>query len=418
MKIAIIGLGYVGLPLAVAFSQKYEVIGYDLNIDRVKELSQNIDKTLEISSDELNSSNILFTNDKKYLSKVKVYIISVPTPVDNANFPNLDYVKKASEIVSSFITKDSYVIYESTVYPGVTEEICLPILESNSGLKVNEDFYLGYSPERINPGDKTKTISDIVKVTSGSCDKAASFIDDLYKSIITQGTFKASSIRVAEAAKVIENIQRDINIALINELSIIFDKLDIDTHEVLNAAKSKWNFHDYKPGLVGGHCIGIDPYYLKYKANQLGIKTKVIDAGRETNDFMTEYISNKFIKKLYANSTNINNVRVLIAGISFKENCTDIRNSKIIELIKILKSYSIQIDVYDPIVNKDIVLNEYKISMIEEPISNYYDGLIIAVKHKIFIEKGIKFFNNLCKKDRILFDLKGIFNSDESDMRL
>ena len=418
MRIAIIGLGYVGLPLAISLSKKYNVVGFDINKNRIQDLINGFDTTKQINKDNLISSNIEFTFDHRNLFNISVFIIAVPTPIKITKEPDLENIINATEMVSKYLKRESYVIYESTVYPGLTEEICLPILKKNSGLKLNEDFYIGYSPERINPGDNTKTIDNIVKITSGSCKKASDFIDDLYKSIINAGTFKAESIKVAEAAKVIENIQRDVNIALINELSMIFNKMGIDTIEVLNASASKWNFHKYLPGLVGGHCIGVDPYYLKHKADQLGINSRMISAGRYTNDYMPEYIATKFMQILLKKVKNLSSVKVLIMGITFKEDCQDIRNSKVFDLILELKKFSIKVDVFDPIANPLEVLKEHNIYLNKKLNDSFYDGLILAVPHDYFLKKGIKYIKNILKKESIFFDLKSVYSKNDSDFRL
>ena len=383
-KIAIIGLGYVGLPLAVEFGKKYKCIGFDINKKRIEELNKFIDKTNELTSEEIKKSKLLnFTHSIKDLKHCNIYIITVPTPIDEYNNPDINFLIKASKNVGKFLNKNDIVIYESTVYPGCTEEECIPVLEKESNLIFNKDFFCGYSPERINPGDKVNTLTKIVKVTSGSNEKTAKKIDDLYNSIISAGTHLASSIKVAEASKIIENCQRDINIAFANELSILFNLLEIDTNEALDAANTKWNFMDFRPGLVGGHCISIDPYYLTYKSKQLGYDSKIILAGRKLNNSMPKFICNRIINSL--KSKSLSDVNILILGITFKENCSDIRNSKILEIYKILKNEKYNIDVHDP--NVDYSEKELSnIPLIEnnDIKLNFYDAIIIAVAHNEF----------------------------------
>ncbi|MEM6523598.1 MAG: nucleotide sugar dehydrogenase [Bacteroidota bacterium] len=414
-KIAIIGLGYVGLPLAVEFGKKTTVIGFDIDAKRIDELKAGTDKTLEVNSDELKEAvKLTFTNQKEDLSDASVYIITVPTPIDEFKTPDLTPLKKASATVAEVLKTGDTVIYESTVFPGCTEEICVPILEKISGLKYNKNFYCGYSPERINPGDKQHRLPSIKKVTSGSTEEASERIDKLYQSIITAGTHKAPSIKVAEAAKVIENAQRDLNIAFVNELSLIFDKMDIDTHEVIEAAATKWNFLPFKPGLVGGHCIGVDPYYLTYKAEALGYNPQVIMAGRRINDNMGLYVANNMVRLMAQKDNPIKGNRVLVLGITFKEDCPDIRNSKVIDVIQELKSFGIVIEVYDPNADKEEVKEEYGIDLIDKP-TNRYGGIILAVRHKKFEDLNIDLFAN---SNTVLYDLKAFWPKEMSAARL
>lgn len=411
IKISVIGLGYVGLPLAVAFSDKFKVIGFDVNEKRVEELNKFNDKTLEIDLEKLKNA---ITNNKMKLSsniddikECNFYIVSVPTPVDKNNRPDLTPLLKASQSVGSVLKKGDIVVYESTVYPGATEEECVPVLEKFSNLKFNEDFFCGYSPERINPGDKEHTITKIKKITSGSTKKVADIVDDVYSSIIKAGTFKASSIKVAEAAKVIENTQRDINIAFVNELAMIFEKMHIDTTEVLKAAGTKWNFLKFSPGLVGGHCIGVDPYYLTHKAQELGYHPEIILAGRRINDNMGKYAANRVVKLMIKHDKKINKAKVLILGITFKENCTDIRNSRVIDVIKELKEFGCNVDVYDPWADKNEVLREYNLNLIENLNLNNYDAVVLAVAHDEF--KNLDFSN----LNAVTFDIKGILQNPD-----
>jgi len=419
IKLGIIGLGYVGLPLALEFSKNRKVIGFDLKKKRIEELNSGIDKNLESSKRELqNSKKLNFTNNKEDLKYANCFIITVPTPIDELKKPDLQPLLQASEMIGKIIKKGDLIIYESTVYPGCTEEVCVPILEKFSNLKFNIDFFCGYSPERINPGDKRHTISNIKKITSGSTPKILDLIDNLYNEIIIAGTHKASSIKVAEAAKVIENTQRDINIALINELSMIFSKLNIDTKEVLDAAGSKWNFLRFKPGLVGGHCIGVDPYYLTYKAKSVGHHPKIILAGREINDNMGSHVVSEMIKKMKEKKINIKNSKILIMGITFKENCSDIRNSGVKMVFERLKKYTHNIDLYDPWTDSKEIKKIYGINSQQTLDKNSYDGIIIAVAHKIFIEMGKIEILNLCKKNHVIYDLKYLFTKDQIDLRL
>ena len=402
-SIAVIGLGYVGLPLAVEFGKKRHVIGFDINSDRISELKKGYDRTLELSKDELlSASELNYSNDIQELSKASVYIVTVPTPIDTHKKPDLTPLIKASETVGTVLKKGDIVIYESTVYPGATEEVCVPILENKSGLTFNNGFYCGYSPERINPGDKEHRVSTIKKVTSGSTPEIGKEIDELYAEIITAGTHLASSIKVAEAAKVIENAQRDLNIAFVNELSKIFHKIGVDTHEVLEAAGTKWNFLPFTPGLVGGHCIGVDPYYLTYKAESLGYNPEVILAGRRINDGMGAYVASRVMKLLNVAGRG-HDARILILGITFKEDCPDIRNSKVVDVIYELKEFGANVEVFDPNANSQEVMNEYNIKLSKEPGSNY-DAIVYAVKHKAF--ESIN-WDALKSKDTVVFDIKG-----------
>ena len=419
LSIAIIGLGYVGLPLAVEFGKKFSVIGFDINNQRINSLNQGYDETLEISKSELKSAKSLsFTSDKDSLAKSNIYIVTVPTPIDKFKRPNLDPLKKASSMIGKFLSKGDLVIYESTVYPGATEEDCVPILEETSNLEFNKDFFVGYSPERINPGDKNHKLKDIKKVTSGSTKQAAAFVNKLYEEIITAGTYKAESIKVAEAAKVIENTQRDLNISLINELAIIFNAMNIDTESVLKAASTKWNFLPFKPGLVGGHCIGVDPYYLTHKAQELGYHPEIILAGRRLNDGMSKFIVGEFVKTLAQKNIKINNANILVLGLAFKENCPDIRNTKIIDVVDELKSFNCNVDIFDPWVNSEEVMKSFKIKPVLSLKEKSYDGVIIAVAHKEFLKMGLKKIKTYCQSSHIIYDLKHIFDKSEVDLRL
>ena len=419
LKLAIIGLGYVGLPLAVEFGKKHSVIGFDINKKRVDELNRGTDKTLEVTSEDLRSAkNLSFSTNETDLKAANCFIVTVPTPIDDQQNPNLGPLLRASEIVGKIIKKGGIVIYESTVYPGATEEECVPVLEKFSSLKFNKDFFCGYSPERINPGDKKYSITNIKKITSGSTPAIANLIDDLYKNIITAGTHKANSIRVAEAAKVIENTQRDLNIALINELAIIFNKMDIDTQEVLEAAGTKWNFLPFRPGIVGGHCIGVDPYYLTHKAQSIGYNPEIILAGRRMNDGMSKYISSRLIDKMRQKLINVKKSKTLIMGLTFKENCPDLRNTKVTDIIKNLQEYGTQVEVYDPWVDSNIAENEYKIKMVDEPEINRYDAIIIAVAHDKFKEIGANRIVSFATKVNVIYDLKYLLGKEFSNLRL
>ena len=421
LKLAIIGLGYVGLPLALEFAKKRSVIGFDINQKRINELKSGIDKNLEFTKKELQNSNqINFTDSEDKFKSTNCYIITVPTPIDEFKKPNLKPLFGASEMIGKIIKKEDLIIYESTVYPGCIEEECVPILEKFSGLKFNKDFFCGYSPERINPGDKDHTISNIKKITSGSTLEVANIVDDLYSEIVTVGTHKAPSIKVAEAAKVIENTQRDLNIGLINELSILFNRMNIDTQAVLDAAGSKWNFLPFKPGLVGGHCIGVDPYYLTYKAESIGYHPKIILAGRELNDNMGKYVASELINEMKKKNIKINRAKILIMGLTFKENCADVRNSGIEKVVKNLKELNCNLDLYDPWADREEIkeiFNTYPHSE-SELIHNTYDGIIIAVAHEKFKKMGIKAISNLCKKNYVIYDLKYLFDKNQTSLRL
>ena len=424
-RIAIIGLGYVGLPLAVEFAKKYKVIGFDINKERVLELKRGIDYTNEIDTKILVESvnnytmtddfGLFVTHNSEEIKSCNIFIITVPTPIDKFKRPLLDPLYSATEIVGTLIKKYDIVIYESTVYPGVTEEECVPLLEKFSKLKYNLDFFVGYSPERINPGDKIHTLSKIMKVTSGSNDETAEQVDTLYKSIITAGTYKAKSIKVAEASKAIENAQRDINISFVNELALIFDKIGIDTNDVLDAASTKWNFLKYQPGLVGGHCIGVDPYYLAYKAESLGYHPQVILSGRRVNDMMGMFIANKVLKLLINKGHKINTSRALILGVTFKENCPDIRNSKVVDIYNELIQFNIKVDVYDPFASKSNVKKEYGIELIDN-IELKYDAIILAVSHNEFLKLDLKSISS--NKQTVIFDIKSFLDRNLVDARL
>jgi len=418
-KIAVIGLGYVGLPLAVEFGKKFTTFGYDISPKRIEDLKTGKDITKEVSSSEIGEAlNLKFVSQVEELALANVYIVTVPTPINENKQPNLDPLISATHTISRYLNKGDTVIYESTVYPGATEEICLPILKKNSGLKFNVDFFVGYSPERINPGDKNKRLVDIQKVTSGSTAESATFIDELYKSIVQAGTYKASSIKVAEAAKVIENTQRDVNIALINELSMIFNEMNIDTEEVLVAAETKWNFLSFRPGLVGGHCIGVDPYYLTHKSQELGYHPEIILAGRKINDGMAVYSASKLIKEMLRNSTPVQGAKILVLGLTFKENCPDVRNTKIIDLIRELEDYGAKVSCYDPWVDPNIAMQEFDLPLLEQLESRDYDATIVAVSHQEFLDLGAAKIKALGSSRNIVFDLKYSFAKDESDLRL
>ena len=419
IQLAVVGLGYVGLPLAVEFGKRRRVLGFDVNPSRVDALISGYDATLEITPEEMAAAKQLsFTYLEKNLFDCNCYIIAVPTPIDEHKRPDLTPLIKASEIVGKFLKRGDIVIYESTVYPGCTEEDCVPVLEKQSGLKFNQDFYCGYSPERINPGDKDHRITTIKKVTSGSTSEIANLVDALYNEIITAGTHKAESIKVAEAAKVIENTQRDLNIALINELALIFNKLGIDTEAVLRAAGSKWNFLPFRPGLVGGHCIGVDPYYLTHKAQAIGYHPEIILAGRRLNDSMGSYVAIQLVKAMTKSQIQLAGARVLVMGLTFKENCPDLRNSKVVDIVNELKDYNCHVDIYDPWVSSEEALHVYDIKPIEKPLRDHYDAIILAVKHKLFIEMGAANIRAMCKTTAVLYDLKYVLSEHESDLRL
>lgn len=418
INIGIIGLGYVGLPLAIEFSKKYNTVGFDINDKRVEELNKFIDQTLEIKTDILKDrigNNLQFVNNVDHLKNCNYFILTVPTPVDNNNSPDFSPLISATKLVAEILKKNDVVIIESTVYPGATEEICVPALEAISGLKFNKDFYMGYSPERINPGDKINTLTNIVKVTSGSTIKIANDIDNLYKSIIKAGTYKATSIKVAEAAKVIENSQRDINIAFVNELSKIFNLMGIDTNEVIDTACSKWNFLNFRPGLVGGHCIGVDPYYLAQKAISLGYNPEIILSGRRLNDSMGKYIATQFIKLMILKNISIQSSNILILGFAFKENCPDYRNTKVIDIINELKTYNVNLTIVDPWINKLGVENEYNINIHSKIPSKLYDGVLVAVSHKQYININI---NKYLLDNNVIYDVKGCLDKKNIDLRL
>lgn len=418
-KIGIIGLGYVGLPLAVEFGKKHKTIGFDINQHRVNELKEGHDFTLEVSSEELAYSPFIsYSSTVKELETCNIYIVTVPTPIDKHKQPDLTPLIKASEMLGSVLNKNDIVIYESTVYPGATEEVCIPQLEKSSGLTFNKDFFAGYSPERINPGDKEHRVTNILKVTSGSNDEIAEFIDQLYGSIIVAGTYKASSIKVAEAAKVIENTQRDLNIALINELAVIFNKLNIDTEEVLKAAGTKWNFLPFRPGLVGGHCIGVDPYYLTHKAQAIGYNPEVILAGRIINDGMGEYVVSQLAKTMIKNKIQVNGAKVLVMGLTFKENCPDVRNTKVVDILSELSEYEMSFDVYDPWVNPEEAKHEYDVSVVQQPEKQAYDAVIFAVAHKQFKALSDNEIKGMLKNEHVIYDLKYMLDPELADIRL
>jgi len=418
-RIAIVGLGYVGLPLAVEFGKHYDTVGFDINASRVEELRAGRDATLEVDADELASSTHLrYSADVDDLQSSSVYIVTVPTPIDSAKRPDLTPLVKASEMLGRVLQRGDIVVYESTVYPGCTEEICVPILEKVSGLVFNQDFFAGYSPERINPGDKQHRVMNILKVTSGSTPDVADFVDCLYRSIIKAGTHKASCIKVAEAAKVIENTQRDLNIALVNDLAILFNKLGIDTLEVLQAAGTKWNFLPFRPGLVGGHCISVDPYYLTHKAQEVGHHPDVILAGRRTNDSMGPYIASEVIRLMVRKGINPVQARILVLGLAFKENCPDLRNTRVVDIVQALHGYNAKVDVHDPWVNAAEAEHEYGISPVAEPAQGAYDAIIVAVGHQQFVamgEAGIRAFG---KPGAVLYDVKYVLPREAVDGRL
>lgn len=419
LKIAIIGLGYVGLPLAVEFGKTRSVIGFDINAKRIGELMMGKDVTLETSEQELrDAKHLRFTTNPKNLKVANCYIITVPTPIDEHKRPDLTQLIKASETIGKVLKLGDIVIYESTVYPGATEEDCVPVLEKHSGLSFNQDFFCGYSPERINPGDKEHRITTIKKVTSGSTPEIAVLIDALYNEIIIAGTHKAENIKVAEAAKVIENTQRDLNIALINELAIIFNRMGLDTEAVLKAAGSKWNFLPFRPGLVGGHCIGVDPYYLTHKAQAIGYNPEIILSGRRMNDGMSSYVASQLIKAMIKKSIKIKGARILIMGLSFKENCPDLRNTGVFDVIRELRDYSVQIDVFDPWVDPLEAIQEYEIELVSQPAAEAYDAVIIAVAHDRFKELGAEGISNYSKQTAVIYDLKYILPKSSKVLRL
>jgi UDP-N-acetyl-D-glucosamine/UDP-N-acetyl-D-galactosamine dehydrogenase len=419
IKIGMIGLGYVGLPLAVEFGRKYPTVGFDINQHRITELQSGRDHTLEVSEEELaDATHLSYSAQIEDIADCNFYIVTVPTPINEHKQPDLTPLEKASAFLGKVIKANDIIIYESTVYPGATEEVCVPILEKVSGLTFNKDFYVGYSPERINPGDKEHRVTNILKVTSGSTPAVAEKVDALYKSIILAGTHKASSIKVAEAAKVIENTQRDVNIALINELALIFNKLGIDTEEVLLAAGTKWNFLPFRPGLVGGHCIGVDPYYLTHKAQAIGYNPEVILSGRRINDGMGAYVVSQLIKLMLKKRIHVQDATVLIMGLTFKENCPDIRNTRVVDIIAELKTYGVNVDVYDPWVDVEETKAEYGITPIESPAKAQYDAIILAVAHNEFKQMPISEIKALGKEQAIIYDLKYLFPTDQTDARL
>jgi len=419
VKIAVIGLGYVGLPLAVEFGKKFATLGFDINKARIAELKSGQDHTLEVSPAELaEATQLTYSADLEDLRQANFYIVTVPTPIDQHRQPDLTPLIKASETLGKVISAGDVVVFESTVYPGATEEDCIPVIERISGLKFNQDFYAGYSPERINPGDKEHRVTTIKKVTSGSTPEIAEFVDEVYRSIITAGTYKASSIKVAEAAKVIENTQRDLNIALINELAVIFNRMGIDTEEVLLAAGTKWNFLPFRPGLVGGHCIGVDPYYLTHKAQALGYHPEVILAGRRINDGMAKYVVSQLVKQMIKQQIAVSGAKVLVLGLTFKENCPDIRNTKVVDILAELKEYGMQPDVFDPWVDAKEAEHEYGLSPVATPQQGSYDAVILAVAHQQFRELAAQGIRAFGKDDHVLYDLKYVLSVDESDLRL
>ncbi len=419
LRIGIIGLGYVGLPLAVEFGRKYPTVGFDINADRVAELEGGNDSTLECSGEDLAAAkHLTYATSTDAIAECNFYVVTVPTPIGDGNRPLLTPLRAASTTLSGVLKKGDIVVYESTVYPGATEEFCVPLLQKDSGLTLNEDFFVGYSPERINPGDKQHRLPSILKVTSGSTREAAEFIDAVYASIIHAGTHKASSIKVAEAAKVIENTQRDVNIALINELAMIFERVGIDTEEVLEAAGTKWNFLPFRPGLVGGHCIGVDPYYLTYKAQQLGYHPQMTLAGRRINDNMSLYVASQVIKQMLVKGIPPHEAKVLILGLTFKENCPDLRNTKIVDIVEELASYGAKVDVHDPWVNADEAREEYDLDLVAAPEHNAYDVVIVAVAHEQFKALGAAGIRAFCKDKAMLYDIKYVLSQGDVDDRL
>ena len=421
LEIAVVGLGYVGLPLAVEFGRHFSTIGFDINQTRLQQLQSGHDSTMEVTNAELTSAttaNLKFTTNPDDLISTDIYIVTVPTPINEHNQPDLTPLLKASQTIAKTLKPGNIVIYESTVYPGATEEECVPMLEKISGLNFNQDFFCGYSPERVNPGDKQHRVTTIKKVTAGSTPEVADLVDDLYKTIITAGTHKAASIKVAEAAKVIENTQRDVNIALINELAMIFNKMEIDTEAVLEAAGTKWNFLPFRPGLVGGHCIGVDPYYLTHKAQSIGYHPEIILAGRRLNDGMGAYVVSQLLKTMMKRGIHIRGSKILVMGLTFKENCPDLRNTRVVDIVSELKEYSVTVDVYDPWVDTVEAQREYGITPVDVPKQNTYDGIILAVAHQQFADMGIQNLRALGKPKHILYDLKYITSPKEADLRL
>lgn len=418
-KIAVLGLGYVGLPLAVAFATEHEVVGFDISAARISELTAGFDRTLEVSSEALKAATGLrLSHQEAELAGCNVLIVTVPTPIDADHKPDLSALMAASETVGRVISHGGVVIYESTVYPGATEDDCVPVVERISGLVFNRDFFAGYSPERANPGDPEHRLADIVKVTAGSTHAAADFVDALYASVVKVGTHRASSIRVAEAAKVIENTQRDLNIALVNEFALIFQRMGLDTEEVLAAAASKWNFLNFRPGLVGGHCIGVDPYYLTYKAEALGYRPEVILAGRKTNDAMGSHVARELVKEVIRRGSTPKGARLLVMGLAFKENTPDVRNTRVIDIIRELQDFGALVDVWDPWISPDVAKSEYQIDLIEQPSTVPYDGLVLAVAHREFAALGAERVRSLCRPDAVIFDVKWLLPRSASDLRL
>ena len=418
LKPAVIGLGYVGLPLAIEMAKKYDVVGFDINEIRINELNNNLDNTNEVTSEQLLNSPLRLTYESSQLADRNIYIVTVPTPIDRAKNPDLSPLINASELVGRYLNIGDVVVYESTVYPGASEEICVPALEASSGLKFNVDFFVGYSPERINPGDKLNTVNNILKVTSGSNAETANIVDNFYSSFIDAGTYKAESIKVAEAAKVIENTQRDVNIALINELAILFDKLEIDTNAVLNAAGTKWNFLKFVPGLVGGHCIGVDPYYLTHKARYVGLHPDLILAGRRVNDSMPKFVADKLLLSLIKHNIETKAARILVLGVTFKENCPDLRNSKVVELAGILENFGLRVDIFDPNVS-EVSLKKYSgMKMQTELKDNFYNAIILAVKHDQFLSYSSDMLRSKLIGRGIIFDLKNAFPRELVDIAL
>lgn len=419
LNLAIIGLGYVGLPLAVEFGKKRHVVGFDINAKRVAELQSGQDHTLEVEPEELKTARFLsYTNELEALRRCNTFVVTVPTPIDAYKRPDLMPLLKASETIGKVLKKGDVVIYESTVYPGATEEDCVPVLEQVSGLKFNQDFFAGYSPERINPGDKEHRVTTIKKVTSGSTPEVADLVDALYNEIITVGTHKASSIKVAEAAKVIENTQRDVNIALINELALIFNRMGIDTEAILKAAGTKWNFLPFRPGLVGGHCIGVDPYYLTHKAQAIGYHPEIILAGRRLNDSMGAYVASQLVKAMTKKRIHVDGARVLVMGLAFKENCPDLRNTRIIDIVRELQDYDVAVDVFDPWADAGEARHEYGLELVDEPKAGGYDGIVLAVAHRQFAAMGAERIHALGKPSHVLYDLKYVLPAESADIRL
>ena len=419
LKIGIVGLGYVGLPLAVEFGKKFPTCGFDINKERVDELRGGHDSTLECSTEELKqATKLIYTSELEDIKDCNFYVVTVPTPITEENSPDLSPLKKASEALSKVISKNDTVVFESTVYPGATEEVCVPIIEKLSGLKFNQDFFVGYSPERINPGDKVNKLTSIVKITSGSTDEVALYVDEVYRAIVDAGTYRASSIKVAEAAKVIENTQRDLNIAIINEFAKIFNRLSIDTEEVLKAAGTKWNFLPFKPGLVGGHCISVDPYYLTHKALEVGYRPEVILAGRRINDGMGEYVATQLVKKVASKKIHIDEAKVLVLGFTFKGDCPDVRNTKIIDIVRELEDFNMSVDVFDTWADKHEVKSEYGIELIDSPNEGEYDAIVLAVDHSEFKSMGSKSIRRFGKDEHVLYDVKHVLDVDEADLRL